>query len=73
MQVTEIGCYSKTGYCKAVSGISTGVSEDEVIAELGQPHTIQSNNGSQTLDYPDRHLSLLLENKRVSMLRVHKF
>ena len=73
MQVAEISCYSKTGYCESVSGISTGASEDEVMAKLGTPHTTQSNNGSQTLDYPNQHLSLVLENKRVSMLRVHKF
>lgn len=71
MQVTEIGCYSKTGYCKSVSGISTGASEDEVTAKLGKPHVIRSNNGSQTFDYPDRHLSLMMENKRVTMLSVH--
>lgn len=73
MQLTEIGCYSKTGYCVPVSGISTGASEDEVIERLGTPHNVQLNNGSQTFNYPDWHLSLLLEKKRVSMLRVHEF
>ena len=73
LQVTEIGCYSKTGYCEPVAGIATGASEDEVMAKLGAPHDVLSNNGAQTFDYPDLHLSLLLEQKRVSMLRVHRF
>jgi hypothetical protein len=73
LQVIQIACYSTAGYCLPISGISTGASEDEVMDKLGKPHNVRSNKTSETLDYPGLHLSLLLENKRVTMLMVHNF
>lgn len=72
-QVAEIGCYSQSGYCAPVFGISTGAAEADVVRKLGAPHDVRLNKGSETFNYPALDLSLLLENKKVSMLRVHRF
>jgi hypothetical protein len=71
--VTQISCYSRTGYCPAVAGISTGASRDEVLEKLGEPSVAKTNNELQTLDYPNLHLSLLLEGRRVVMLSMREF
>ena len=71
--VTRISCYSQTGYCPPVSGISTGASEDEVVEKLGAPGLVKADRSFQTLDYPDLHLSVLLERQRVVMLSLHEF
>jgi YjbE family integral membrane protein len=72
-QVDRISCYSERGYCPPVSGISTGASEDEVMEKLGTPSVAKANGETQTLDYPDLRLSVLLDRKRVMMLSVHEF
>jgi hypothetical protein len=70
--VTQISCYSRTGYCPPVAGISTGASRDEVLEKLGEPNVAKTSNEFQTLDYPNLHLSLLLEGRRVVMLSVRE-
>lgn len=68
MRVIQIGCYSKTAYCVPIYGITTGSSEEQVMNKLGKPENVQLNKVTETFDYPDLHLSLLLEKKRVVML-----
>ena len=72
-QIIYISCYSESGYCPPVSGISTGASEDEVLEKLGDPSVVMARGEIQTLDYPDLRLSVLLDHKRVVMLSVHGF
>ncbi len=71
--VVQVGCFSQTNHCKPLYGIATGSTEHQVIETLGKPHNIKMNRVTVTFEYPDLHLSLLIKNRHVVMVRVRNF
>ncbi|QJR09887.1 hypothetical protein DSM104443_00937 [Usitatibacter rugosus] len=68
--VTRIRCYSGDRLCPPVVGLSTGVSEETVIAHLGAPATASIEGATKTLDYPDLNLQLWFTKQRLYMVAV---
>ena len=74
--VTSIGCYvdplsGNFGLC-AVNGISSGISEEQVIERLGQPtrSSIDAGSNVKTLEYDKFNMTLHLQKRAVYFILV---
>jgi len=76
-KLTKILCYTNSdqeiyGAC-GVLGITTGMSEDDVINRLGKPEREKIEGVSKTIDYPNLNVTMYLTQRKVYMLIVRSF
>ncbi|MDM7950089.1 hypothetical protein [Hydrogenophaga sp.] len=70
-RVSAIGCFSKSSFlCPTIFGIRDGSKEEDVLSHLGPPASEQLHDMTKSLRYPQYNLTLLLEKRRVYLLKV---
>jgi hypothetical protein len=64
MRISSIGCYSQSKTdCPQIFGISTGMSEDDVLRILGKPTTESLDGTVKRLEYDDIGLNVYLSKR----------
>ena len=70
-RVVSIACFSESSYlCPALYGLRTGSVEDDVLSQLGKPGSEKLDGVTKTMRYPQYNLVVLLEKRRVYMLKL---
>lgn len=70
-RVVSIACFSESSYsCPALFSLQTGSGEDDVLSQLGKPGSEKLDGVTKTMRYPQYNLTVLLEKRRVYMLKL---